>query len=72
MIDNFMYMLQTTTVDQLKTEIDKNKFVDKNLKDFNKGKDAVDKLFELNKNNVDDSVKYSLILYYMYKIKGGK
>lgn len=70
MIDNFMYMLQTTTVDQLKTEIDKNKFVDKNLKDFNKGKDAVDKLFEL--NNVDDSVKYSLILYYMYKIKGGK
>lgn len=72
MIDNFMYMLQTTTVDQLKTEIDKNKFVDKNLKDFNKGKDAVDKLFELNKNNVDDSVKYSLIFYYMYKIKGGK
>lgn len=72
MIDNFMYMLQTTTVDQLKTEIDKNKFVDKNLKDFNKGKDAVDKLFELNKNNVDDSVKYALILYYMYKIKGGK
>lgn len=72
MIDNFMYMLQTTTVDQLKTEIDKNKFVDKNLKDFNKGKDAVDKLFELNKNNVDDSVKYFLILYYMYKIKGGK
>lgn len=72
MIDNFMNMLQTTTVDQLKAEIDKNKFVDKNLKDFNKGKDAVDKLFELNKNNVDDSVKYSLILYYMYKIKGGK
>ena len=72
MIDNFMNMLQTTTVDQLKAEIDKNKFVDKNLKDFNKGKDAVDKLFELNKKNVDDSVKYSLILYYMYKIKGGK
>ena len=36
MIDNLMYMLQTATVEQLKTEIDKNMFVDKNLKDFNK------------------------------------
>ena len=38
MIDNLMYMMQTTTVEQLQTEIDKNTFVDKNLKDFNKGK----------------------------------
>ena len=36
MIDNLMYMMQTTTVEQLKAEIDKNTFVDKNLKDFNK------------------------------------
>lgn len=72
MIENLMYMMQTTTVEQLKMEIDKNIFADKNLKDFNKGKEVVDNLLELNKTNVDDSVKYVLLLYYMYKIKGGK
>lgn len=70
MIDNLMYMMQTTTIKQLKSEIDKNTFVDKNLKDFNKGKEIVDNLLELNK--VDDSVKYALLLYCMYKMKGGK
>ena len=49
-----------------------NQFFDKNLKDFNKGKEVVDNLLELNKTNVDDSVKYALLLYCMYKIKGGK
>jgi len=72
MIENLMYMMQTTTVEQLKMEIDKNTFADKNLKDFNKGKEVVDNLLELNKTNVDDSVKYALLLYFMYKIKGGK
>lgn len=72
MIENLMYMMQTTTVEQLKMGIDKNTFADKNLKDFNKGKEVVDNLLELNKTNVDDSVKYALLLYYMYKIKGGK
>ncbi len=38
MIENLMYMMQTTTVEQLKMEIDKNTFADKNLKGFNKGK----------------------------------
>ena len=70
MIDNLLYMMQTTTVEQLKAEINKNKFVDKNLKDFNKGKEVVDNLLEL--NNVDDAVKNALFLYCMYKIKGGK
>ena len=70
MIYNLMYIMQTTTIEQLKSEIDKNTFVDKNLKDFNKGKEIVDNLLELNK--VDDSVKYALLLYCMYKMKGGK
>ena len=72
MIDNLMYMMQTTTVEQLQAEIDKNTFADKNLKDFNKGKEVVNNLLELNKTNVDDSVNYALLLYCMYKIKGGK
>lgn len=72
MIGNLMYIMQTTTVEQLKVEIDKNAFVDKNLKDFNKGKEIVDNLLELNKTNVDDSVKCALLLYCMYRMKGGK
>ena len=39
---------------------------------YYKGKEVVDNLLELNKTNVDDSVKYALLLYCMYKIKGGK
>ena len=72
MIENLMYMMQATTVEQLKMEIEENTFADKNLKDFNKGKEVVDNLLKLNKANVDDSVKYALLLYCMYKIKGGK
>ena len=72
MIDNLMYVMQATTVEQLKNEIDKNTFVDKNLKDFNKGKEIIDNLLELNKQNVDDNVKNALMIYCMYKLKGGK
>ena len=72
MNDNLLWMIQSMTIEQLKKEIDKNTFVDKNLKDFNEGKEIVDNLLELNKNNVDDSVKYAVLLYCMYKIKGGK
>lgn len=72
MNDNLLWMIQSMTIEQLKKEIDKNTFVDKNLKDFNEGKEIVDNLLELNKTDVDDSVKYAVLLYCMYKIKGGK
>ena len=72
MNDNLLWMIQSMTIEQLKKEIDKNTFVDKNLKDFNEGNEIVDNLLELNKTNVDDSVKYAVLLYCMYKIKGGK
>lgn len=72
MNDNLLWMIQSMTIEQLKKEIDKNTFVDKNLKDFNEGKEIVDNLLELNKTNVDDSVKYAVLLYCLYKIKGGK
>ena len=35
MNDNLLWMIQSMTIEQLKKEIDKNTFVDKNLKDFN-------------------------------------
>lgn len=72
MIDQLMYIMQTTTAKQLKAEIDKKTFVDKDLKNFNRGKEIIDNLIELNNTDVDDSVKYALLLYCIYKIKGGK
>ena len=72
MIDNYIYMMQTATLEQLKNEMDKNLFVDKDLKDFTKGKEILDSLFELNSSDVSGLVKDALILYGMYKLKGGK
>ena len=65
-------MMQITTVEQLKAEIDKNTFSMKNLKKCNKGKEIIDNLLELNKTNLDDNVKNALMIYCMYKPKGGK
>lgn len=65
-------MIQTATVEQLKNEMDKNLFQDKDFKDFTKGKEILDSLFELNSSNISGSVKDALILYGMYKLKGGK
>ena len=35
-------------------------------------KKIIDSISELNVNNVDDTVKNALLLYCIYKIKGGK
>lgn len=69
MNNNVLWMLQTMTLDQLKKEIDSNKFVDKKLKDFEKGKSAIDNLKDL--QNIDLDVQYALLMYAIYKIKGG-
>lgn len=72
MFDNYIYMMQTATVEQLKNEMDKNSFVNKDLKDFTKGKEIFDSLFKLNSPNISGLVKDALFLYGMYKLKGGK
>lgn len=68
-MNNFMYILQNYTIEQLKEQIDQTQFVDKNLKDFNKGKEIIDELIELQKNNLDCSVQKMLIIYGAYKAK---
>lgn len=72
MIDNYVYMMPTATVEQLKNEMDKNLFVDKDLKDFTRVKEILDSLFELNSPIISGLVKDTLFLYGMYKLKGGK
>jgi len=70
MNNNVLWMLQTMTLDQLKKEIDSNNFVDKKLKDYEKGKSAIDSLKEL--QNIDQDVQYALLIYAIYQAKGGK
>lgn len=72
MNNDLLYIIETITVDQLKKELNKNIFIDKKLKDFNKGKEVIDNLLELNNPNVDDRVKEALMIYCIYKLKGGK
>ena len=70
MKNNLFYVIQSMSIDDLKEELDNNKFVDKDLKDFEKGKDIIDNLSKL--NGIGDNVKYALLLYAIYKAKGGK
>ncbi len=58
------------TIDQLKKEIDNNSFVDKKLKDFENGRKTIDELKNI--QNMDQGVQYVLLLYAVYKVKGGK
>ena len=70
MKNDLFYIIQSMSIDNLKEELDNNKFVDKDLKNFEKGKEIIDNLSKL--NDIDDNVKYALLLYVIYKAKGGK
>lgn len=69
MNSNLLWILQSMTIEQLKEEIDNNVFVDKKLKDYKKGIKTIDEFKDIQK--MDQDVQYALILYAMYKIKGG-
>lgn len=70
MNNNVLWMLQSMTIDQLKKEIDNNSFVDKKLKDYENGRKRIDGFKDI--QNMDQEVKYALLMYAIYKIKGGK
>ena len=70
MNNNVLWMLQSMTVDQLKKEIDNNSFVDKKLKDYENGRKTIDDFKDI--QNMDQDVQYALLMYAIYKIKGGK
>ena len=70
MNNNVLWMLQSMTIDQLKKEIDDNSFVDKKLKDYENGRKTIDGFKNI--QNMDQDVQYALLMYAIYKIKGGK
>ena len=71
-MDNLMYIIENTTIEQLKEELNKNSFAEKDLKDFMKGKELVDGIIDLGKTNMNKNVGDALVLYCIYKLKGGK
>lgn len=70
MNNNALWMLQSMTIDQLKKEIDNNFFVDKKLKDYENGRKTIDSFKDI--QNMDQDVQYAILMYAIYKIKGGK
>ena len=70
MNNNALWMLQSITIDQLKKEIDDNSLVDKKLKDYENGRKTIDSFNDI--QNMDQDVQYALLMYAIYKIKGGK
>ena len=69
MNDNLLWTIESISLDELKKEIDGNSFVDKKLKDYENGKKTIDNFVDIRK--MDNDVQKALILYAIYKIKGG-
>ena len=57
---------------ELLSEIAKQNYNMKELETFNKGKELVDKLSELNNEESSKKVSLGLIAYILYKRNGGK
>lgn len=72
MNDNVLWLLQSMTIEQLKKEIDNNSFVDNKLKAYEKCKKILDEFTEVLDMDQDEDVRYALLIYTIYKIKGGK
>lgn len=70
MNDNVLWLLQSMTIEQLKKEIENNSFVDKKLKAYEKGKKVLDEFTEI--LDMEQDVQDALLIYAIYKIKGGK
>lgn len=72
MNNNVLQVLQNIANEKIKLELNRINFVGKEMQDFIKGKDSIDTLLDMDKNNFSINVQYALLLYSLYKIKGGK
>ena len=52
MDNNIEYLIKILTLEQAKEQVEKIKFVDKNLKDFNKRKEIIDNVFNLQNEQI--------------------
>ena len=67
MMDELLNM----SINELEKELSKYNLVNKDLELFKSGKDFIDKAWELN-NQTSPQAKNALLVYCIYKIKGGK
>ena len=71
MNDKLIELLNMSSTELL-SEIAKQNYNMKELETFNKGKELVDKLSELNNEEYSKKVSLGLIAYILYKRNGGK
>lgn len=71
MNDKLIELLNMSSTELL-SEITKQNYNMKELETFNKGKELVDKLSELNSEESSKKVSLGLIAYILYKRNGGK
>ena len=71
MNDKLIELLNMSSTELL-NEIAKQNYNMKELETFNKGKELVDKLSELNSEESSKKVSLGLIAYILYKRNGGK
>lgn len=71
MNDKLIELLNMSSTELL-NEIAKQNYNMKELETFNKGKELVDKLSELNNEQSSKKVSLGLIAYILYKRNGGK
>lgn len=71
MNDKLIELLNMSSTELL-SEIAKQNYNMKELETFNKGKELVDKLSELNSEESSKKVSLGLIAYILYKRNGGK
>ena len=71
MNDKLIELLNMSSTELL-SEIAKQNYNMKELETFNKGKELVDKLSELNNEQSSKKVSLDLIAYILYKRNGGK
>ena len=71
MNNNFLIDFQSMTIEQLKQWIISQNLTFEELETYHKGTEMIDKAAQLN-NSSANRVWLALILYCMYKIKGGK
>ena len=70
MSNNLLRTIQSLTLEQLKQEIDTNNYVNKKLRDYEEGKKTIESFTNIQK--MDDDVKFSLLVYAIYKIKSSQ
>lgn len=71
MNNDYLFELQNMTVDELKEKLEQFIFNKEDSVDAKSGREIIDNLLKL-RNNSSEKVGIYIVLYAIYKLKGGK